>query len=77
MDKQARLSSILSAMKEHQESSEQAQYGIQLALITKEWGHIIRCAEKLISIENLNAQLSFEAKHLQEQIEDEAKEVIL
>lgn len=76
MNRDSRLSSILKAVKENQELSEQAQYGIQLALVTKEWQHLKRCVEKIIAIELLNEDLAIEARSLQEEIEAEALEVI-
>lgn len=76
MDREARLAAILKAVKENQELSEQAQYGIQLALVTKEWQHLKRCVEKIIAIELVNEDLSIEAKSLQEDIEASKLEVL-
>ncbi len=77
MDKQARLNTIMLSIKEHNEKLEQALHGAELSIKTREWWHLKTCAEKLVLIENLISDLSIEAKALQEDIEEESKEVIL
>ncbi len=77
MDKQARLNTIMTSIKEHNEKLEQALYGAELSLKTREFWHLKTCAEKLVLIENLISDLSIEARSLQEEIEEESKEVIL
>lgn len=77
MDKQARLSAILLAVKENSEKKDQALYGAELSLKTGEWHHMITCANKLIAIDASNILLHNEAKELQIEIENESKEALL
>lgn len=77
MNRESRLSAILKAAKENQGHIESASYGVELALASKEWNHVIRCAERVIAIELINKDLFDEAKKLQEEIDAETLEVIL
>ena len=77
MDKTARLSAILTATKELVEKEEQAIYGANLALNTREWSHVLTCAKALVAVQEQRLVLNAEANQLQQQIEDESREVIL
>lgn len=77
MDKQARLTSIMNSINEHNEKLDQALYGAELSLKTREYAHLKKCSEKLIYIESLIEDLMIEAKALQQDIEEETKEILL
>jgi hypothetical protein len=77
VDKQARLSSIMLAINENIGKEAQAFYGAEMALKTREYAHVKRCAEKLIAAQAENIILSNEAKELQIEIETERMDLIL
>ena len=77
LDKQARLAAIMQSINEYVQKGEQALYGAELSLKTKEWTHLKRCAELLILAEEEIRALGHDARSLQEEIEKESQEVIL
>lgn len=77
MDKQARLSAIMIAINETKEKEEQALYGAELSLKTRSYDWLEKCATKLIAAAKEIESLHIEARHLQESIEEESKEIIL
>lgn len=72
MDKQARLNSIMSAIDELKEKEDQALYGAELSLKTREYNHLFKCSEKLMAVYKQKKALLDEAKELQIEIEREA-----
>ena len=77
MDKQARLGAIMNSISEYIETIEQARYGVELGLKSREYAHIKLCADKALRAGLLIEDLSIEARSLQESIEDDAKEDLL
>ncbi len=77
MDKTARLSAIMIAINETKEKEEQALYGAELALKTRNYSHLQTCVVKLLAAETQTDALANEAKALQEDIEFESREIIL
>lgn len=76
MDRDLRLATILKAVKENEELTEQAKYGIELALAKREWHYLKKCVDKIIAIELVNEDLTIEARSLQDEIEAEKLEVL-
>ena len=77
MDKQARLSAIMSAISELKEKEDQALYGAELCIKAREYKHLEVCTTKLVAVYNQKKLLLSEAKDLQIEIDSEAKEMIL
>jgi hypothetical protein len=77
MDRQARLSAIMMSINEYKKKEDQAIYGVELSLKTREYGHLHKCAVKLLAIEEEIFKLSAESKSLQEDIDLEAREMLL
>lgn len=77
MDKQARLMQIMTSIKEYAEAEDQGRYGVELALKTREYWHMAKCAQKLSDIQLKVEDLNIEAKSIQEAIELEAREELL
>ncbi len=65
------------ALSELSEKENQAIYGAELSLKTKEYNHLETCAKKLNAIQDQKQILSTEARQLQEEIENESREIIL
>ena len=76
-NKQLRLSSIRKSIFELCEKEEQALYGADLALKTKEYSHLQTCVTKLLAVEDQRKILFNEAKSLEEDIEKTNIDIIL
>lgn len=72
MDRAARLSSIMSAINELKEKEDQALYGAEISIKSREYNHLLRCSEKLMAVYKQKKALLDEAKILQIEIESEA-----
>lgn len=71
MDKQARLSSIMSAINELKEKEESALYGAELSIKAREYNQLEKCTNKLLAVMKQKKELLNEAKQLQLEIEQE------
>lgn len=76
-NKQLRLSSIRKSILELCEKEDQAIYGAELSLKSKEYSHLKVCVNKLLAVENQREILFNEAKSLEEDIENTAIEILI
>jgi hypothetical protein len=66
----------MQSINELKEKEDQALYGAELSIRSREWSRLKDCADKLTAIELLREDLTIEARSLQEDIEEEIKEVL-
>ena len=76
-DLQTKLTAIMQSINDFKQVEEQAIYGAEMSLKTREYNHLLKCTEKLISAQVNLIVLSSEAKEVLILIDEEKKEVIL
>ena len=76
-NKQLRLSSIRKSILELCEKEDQAIYGAELSLKSKEYSHLKVCVNKLLAIEDQRNILFNESKALEEDIEKTTIDILL
>jgi hypothetical protein len=68
-DIELRISALLVELLRNDNETVQATYGAELALKTKEYSHVLRCAQHLITYDIKNEEIIKELKELREKID--------
>ena len=76
MDKQARLESLRLAKAEAKDQKQNFLYGAEMALGKQEFHHVVIYGQRLVMVEEHILSLMKEIKDLEEQIDEEKKDIL-